>query len=607
MEILKNHIVSDKLRSSNKCTLLTLNSKFNVIVSLEKSPLDKIRELFKSILVDGFTDHNHYKLTTYFAEIVDTDTVINVIIDTVQSKLDSIREALDTNEINLSMYIQIWESYHDFFKNMHLIIKNYQNYLMNKNVTVGKLSLSILSIIEIGMFYNSVIKNNPNDILSSLSKHIYSIDKNNIDQLINYIDSIRSFTLVSGVIDIDKIKLFKIIKNIINSPEIINTLCAYLDTLIRSVSFEKFTKNTEYKTVSIDSIKNQTIRKIYKITIILAAYSDRNVLNLCYTKFLQARVINPGYKNFGLEIKLVKIIHDCIGQQEAQKLIKIIENMISNRNNNTSIHNATVENVEGKYKSIGDISTEMLNPVIIDKTVWTIFNNLNIDVQYPLELECYLNIVEKSYNIIYENKFSINWLPTMGTACFRAILGDKNVTITCNILQAIIISLFNDTNNLSASSVYNKTGIQYDLSEKILESLFEANIVTRKYSSNDTVYIVNTHNYTGDTNINIINEFIELFETPVNSSDSSVNLSMDKKSDDSKIQETDISTAETDVKFLGDEDYVDGNEDCISDNEDDKKYDSDIDSDLGDLEDPSEPKLIVDSCSDCSESDSEEY
>lgn len=281
--------------------------------------------------------------------------------------------------------------------------------------------------------------------------------------------------------------------------------------------------------------------------------------------------------------------------------------MISNRNNNTSIHNATVENVEGKYKSIGDISTEMLNPVIIDKTVWTIFNNLNIDVQYPLELECYLNIVEKSYNIIYENKFSINWLPTMGTACFRAILGDKNVTITCNILQAIIISLFNDTNNLSASSVYNKTGIQYDLSEKILESLFEANIVTRKYSSNDTVYIVNTHNYTGDTNINIINEFIELFETPVNSSDSSVNLSMDKKSDDSKIQETDISTAETDVKFLGDEDYVDGNEDCISDNEDAKKYDSDTDSDLGDLEDPNEPKLIVDSCSDCSESDSEEY
>ncbi|AEJ34569.1 hypothetical protein MIMI_R336 [Acanthamoeba polyphaga mimivirus] len=177
MEILKNHIVSDKLRSSNKCTLLTLNSKFNVIISLEKSPLDKIRELFKSILVDGFTDHNHYKLTAYFAEIVDTDTVINVIIDTVQSKLDSIREALDTNEINLSMYIQIWESYHDFFKNMHLIIKNYQNYLMNKNVTVGKLSLSILSIIEIGMFYNSVIKNNPNDILSSLSKHIYSIDK----------------------------------------------------------------------------------------------------------------------------------------------------------------------------------------------------------------------------------------------------------------------------------------------------------------------------------------------------------------------------------------------------------------------------------------------
>ncbi len=50
-------------------------------------------------------------------------------------------------------------------------------------------------------------------------------------------------------------------------------------------------------------------------------------------------------------------------------------------------------------------------------------------------MKCYMDIILKSYLSLYQNRYIINWQPTMGSAQFEAQLGQRKVDIICNIYK----------------------------------------------------------------------------------------------------------------------------------------------------------------------------
>ncbi|BCS83243.1 putative cullin-like protein [Cotonvirus japonicus] len=513
MDLLENPLINQNLKSVSKSTISTsINKKYDVIIALDENPYEKILERFNQILQEDTFDYNYYQIRNLFSQVSDVTLIVRDIITITQKKLDAINDAIkDSGKFNLSMYTQVWDNYRYFFKNMYYFINHFYTYITEKNINIGKTSMDILFIIETSMFYSKIIDNRENT-LSIVSSEICDIDKSNIDQLINFISSIRSFGLVENFIKVDKSNLSGVIKSIINNPGTINTMCYYLDHLIKNTTDKNLINNIEGGTSSIKFMKDKKIGFICKIINILTIYSEKEMLETCYIKFLQTRLFDLYYNNFDLELKIIAILSKSLSKQSTQKMTDMVKDMVNNKNNNLAIHNATILNNKGPYKSLPDISNKILNPIIITKNKWLIFNNLDINIILPLELQCYLEITEKMYGAIYNNQYTINWISTLGMAKFTTILGERNINITCNIFQAIALIVLNSTITITDNLLSEKTNMDINLAHKILLSLFESNILVIKKINDQDVYLVNHNNYTGDFNINIVDEFIQLFE-----------------------------------------------------------------------------------------------
>jgi hypothetical protein len=214
--------------------------------------------------------------------------------------------------------------------------------------------------------------------------------------------------------------------------------------------------------------------------------------------------------------------------------------MIGDMINSKKIINAIsevvfVEITSDKYRHMTPISKDVLKPIIISRNVWNILNVSSIEIRYPIEIQYCLDVLDKVTDKIFNNKFKICWQPTLGCAQIDAQFDNKIISITCNILQAIALLIFNTQKIMTIELLSNTTLIDVELAGKILTSLFEANLIT--YSVNDTnksTYVVNAKNYTGDKIIDIRKKFSEIIQPdPVKDEPDSdnVNNSDDKPSD----------------------------------------------------------------------------
>ncbi|MEM3062930.1 MAG: cullin, partial [Nitrososphaerota archaeon] len=228
---------------------------------------------------------------------------------------------------------------------------------------------------------------------------------------------------------------------------------------------------------------------------ILASYANKDILLLCYTKFMQARITDLRYDYLGFELELIEKLSPNLGKDNTQKLVDAVNDIVRSKINNDAIHK---------------ISTNILNPIILDKSAWQIYNTSEMELEYPSEMKCYLDIISKYYQDIYSNKYIINWQPTMGMACFEASLGSKSVNIICNILQAIGLLYLNDHPDTTIQQFSVDTLINLKLARKIFESLFEANLVVIR-DNDQGIYTVNLVNYTGNTDLDIRPIFVEVF------------------------------------------------------------------------------------------------
>lgn len=526
MSIINNNLIKNELAKSVFFDLSKNNARLDIITAIKTDPVLEIESIFDKICKGEKIEDGYYRLQNLFnsSNMADHNLVVNTIIKTVQRKLSSMNHTIynksqPMNDITMSMYIQIWESYRDFCIKMVDLVKNYQQYLVNTNIIADKHFYNIISIIQLCMYYESIIDLPSNsNLLILVSCKLEGIDKKNIKQLIDYIESIRSLMVMNPFANINYKQLISIIQSILNNTKIINLMCMYLDSMLKKrTNNRNVIDESEYETVDANDVKNQINRKIFRISTILAVYAEKTKLLFCYRKYMQSRIMDLTFDDLHFEIEVVKKMSGSFGKADSQKLISSIVDIINTKNINKKLQSAKLDVVSEEYKGI-NIPTTVLNPIIIKKNNWKIYNTSSTVLNYPLEMQYCFDIISKFYDHCGDSQVEINWQPTMGVAQFTAQFGRKLVYITCNILQAIALTYINST--AAAPVVIEKfskdTFIDVDLANKIFESLFESNIVIHlsKTHSNSgyPIYIVNTNNYTGDTTIDLRTYFVEIFQ-----------------------------------------------------------------------------------------------
>ena len=170
-----------------------------------------------------------------------------------------------------------------------------------------------------------------------------------------------------------------------------------------------------------------------------------------------------------MEIELVRRLSSNIGKEDCQKLIDTLSDMINCKNANKIIQSANIKVKSNEYKNFGEIKTKSLTPIVLNKNIWKIYNTGKLSPNYPTEMKCYLDIISKSYLTIYEQKYVIDWQPTLGSAQFEAILGSRKVNITCNIMQAMALMYFNKKNNMTINNFVKDTMINQSYLKKFLK------------------------------------------------------------------------------------------------------------------------------------------
>lgn len=523
MELLSNPIISVYLRSSfnskrfpeeinrNNSGILDINNQYFGIIMTECSSdssdcSDKkslcLENIFDDILKNKKIDHNYFVMRKIFSgpESFDSRFILKKLIEVTEKKINIIKDAIKSSNYNIITYNQIWEDYVRFNNNIINIIKLYKGNLTKKIIPTGKIYFSIVEIIQLCMFYTEILKNSEKELLSLNEENLQqNLDKKNIDQLVHYTNSIRLFIRMQSFIDVNKNVIIGIISNIMHQLYVIDGLCLSLHNTIVN------------DTNQIDK------KKLYGTLSILATYSDKEKLFICYKKFLQVRLINPNYtkEKLEMEIQFITRISGIIGEQYAQNLMNLISDIVDSRNLTRALcsHSDTIKIVSDKYKKmICPRSVNIIQPIILSEDNWYVVTKTNSDIIYPQKISYCLDVVSKIFSMSVDGKFRIKWQPMLGSAKFKTFLGGKTVNVSCNILQAIAFEYINTHTVINIKGFSSETKLSHELSSKIIESLLSANILIQIENSKNDNFSVNFHNYTEDSDIDINQYFIETFE-----------------------------------------------------------------------------------------------
>jgi len=209
------------------------------------------------------------------------------------------------------------------------------------------------------------------------------------------------------------------------------------------------------------------------------------------------------------EVMLINIMSRVLSKYQYQQLRNAVEDMTECRK-----FCAIIRDNQINIGCSGNIP--VINPIILRKNNWTIYNISDMVINYPLVMKHCFEIVIKLFNQMH----NITWQPTLGATKIEATFGNKKIKITCNILQAVALLYFNDHMIVTTESFSRDTLIGPMLTDKILASLSEVNLISIKttssqskspYSETLQQYTVNHRNYTGDSIIDIRSKFVEVF------------------------------------------------------------------------------------------------
>ncbi len=371
-KLIKNPVIYNSLSKNTECDLSKSNRDFGIIVCHQIDSGAKLQEIFDNIINGSDFDFGYYYLTNIFknSQMSDPEIVVVTLINTINKKLGIIQEAIygenKDNVVTFGIYNQIWENYKNFTKKIHSITTIFKHHLLEKKINTGKIVHDVLSVLHICMFFNTVFTNTSNlenqdntHVLNSISDEICSnsdkINKHNIDQLLDYIDSIRAFIMMRNYsLIINENNLIVVIKKILSYTNIVNILCYHLNELLLSLTDKNLVH--EFNNDSFQDKKKVAIKKIYKIATILGSYVDPRILMIVHKKYMQSRIMNFAYDNLELEIEIIKRFSIVLGREKSQNLIDIIGDIIQSRQLTQNLKNVKLNITTEKYKMYPDIS-----------------------------------------------------------------------------------------------------------------------------------------------------------------------------------------------------------------------------------------------------------
>lgn len=521
MEILKNSLIVHQFDKLNYFDLGGNNERLKVILIAEEHDSKKqLQNIFADILANKKINYGYYQLKNIFtnSQSYDTEIIVNLIVKTIQDKVNIIASMLaeETVKIDVAKYVQIWQEYVMFGQQLYYLLINHQKFLTEKNIKTSNISTNILSVLQLCIFYDNIFSDSSLNIIEDLTEY-FDNELNSVgevEQLINFIDSMKIFLMVQNFTKINKVRIMEFIRKIMSNTYRVNQLCHYMHDLLLKLN-NKMPIVNNYQTVSVVDMEKPIISKIYKIASILSVYAEKEKLLICYSKFMQIRMLNLKYDNSEIEIEIIKRISGAIEKDESQKLLDAISDILQSKNIIDKLHSSTIKNVSGKYDESQFVDLSAINPIILVEKNWKIQNTmpLNTTILFPPEIKYCLDIASKFFSKLNISSspdwnYIISWQPLLGVAEFEAEFKLKKVLITCNILQAILLSYINNDFPTTIDKFSQDTNITYILGEKIFESLSDAGIIIL---NTEGTYIPNFNNYVGESKIDLRPLFLETF------------------------------------------------------------------------------------------------
>lgn len=494
MDIVENKLIKDKLiNEQSKYFKCPENIKSMVCINPINNTSETLSKLYENIdkIIQGNDSNiNYYLMQKLFIDLeyISNNSSMYIFLKYIVNKIKTLSAVIknENNNISLESYDQLWVDYRILCSKLFEIIKVYQKYLSENNICIKKSSQNIISIFQTSIFYDYIFKEVFDNLLVQNFDQIENFYQ--VDQLINYVDSFRMFSIMAPFVKkdnetnskIDENKIILLIKKIINKNDVINLMCKYVDTLIKSY------EGTEHN------------RKIYKIMTILNCYSDPQVMLECYRKYFQSRIISVNKINVVLEKNILNKILKVPIKIHIYKLLNTMNDVETSKKYYETFMNDKIKN-------------KIYKPLLLNYKNWNILNKTKIEPIYPKQMQKYFDHMNEIYDKISNSKKKIIWKSTMGTAKFNFKIGNNNIEVHCNMLQTILIFYLNEHSEVSLDKFSLDVQLNSELCIFIIRSLYESNLIIEK-TKNGNIYVINKNNYTGDKYIDLHHVFISLFD-----------------------------------------------------------------------------------------------
>uniref|UniRef100_A0A6C0C8Z5 Cullin family profile domain-containing protein n=1 Tax=viral metagenome TaxID=1070528 RepID=A0A6C0C8Z5_9ZZZZ len=454
------------------------NSAMDVITYLTDDPHSFLRNIFQDILYQRPLNANY----NYSDAQESSDDIIKLLTQTVKQKTGMIQKTINYEKISLSFYVQIWKQYCAFMNELTIFVRD-------RHIDLIELSSYAYTQIFVDDIILFVIRPNNKTFIDCLFESVSAFIKTSTFEQEYFVENFFDF-LMSLIFfkDDPRLDLNKMIYDLTTLPQILEILCCQIHTYLMEIRNDAaILDNPKYYMMQPYDIKNRNISTATMILDLLCAHvfnkdiDQRNRFAVIYTNYLQLRITTPKYDNLDLEIMLAEKIWN-------RKNLAIVD--IQNSLNTKYSYNADVK----------------LNPLLLKKDNW-IVDDVKLAINYPVKIKYHLDQISSHFP-----KDNINWQPTLGVFKFKTILGIRDVTITCNFLQAIALAYFDEQIEkiFTVQDFAAYTRINIALAFKIFESLYESYIIICNDESS-LQYILNDQ-YNGVEKLDIRPIFVKVFE-----------------------------------------------------------------------------------------------
>ncbi|EAZ63396.2 cullin, ubiquitin ligase activity [Scheffersomyces stipitis CBS 6054] len=232
-----------------------------------------------------------------------------------------------------------------------------------------------------------------------------------------------------------------------NSSFIVYQLCKYCDSYFKGPSkksslpetFEEFKKN---------------------VLIIFKAIENKRDFTEIYQKDLSKRLLVSRNTNFDHEKELADSLLEVIGESDESVGLQV---MFKDLNQSKDVYSSLIESTGIEF-----------NPLVLEKKYWPDIPKMDTDITLPSELQLLLDQFTAKYTSSGERFKSqkLDWSNyTLHQLSINAEFESGTKELVVNLLQAVVILVFNDVNSYTFVELQQLTGMEPKLLKRVLGSV----------------------------------------------------------------------------------------------------------------------------------------